>query len=435
MNNYIKDISLVQDIDNIEKRYQKLDDFNLDDLEKVRYISNSSIIEKVDIEYFRLPKDKKKILGKSDYEKLNNTFLEIVNLNNQNIGKKVYELQLELNYSSESLTIKKNILDIIKRYVKNRISKKNTKDNTAIDKCFRLMSELLPMLIGLSSISSSLNMYFLYDIISYISYSFIHNVINPDYHKETILVKLLKKNGNNILEKDVDEIDEYMKDIVFSILEMKLFLNIETIHIEKLSLEVNFDMLNGNLFRCIYNEDSSKVLYIKFDGRISDGEIFTDYFYEKYEDIAYYQSNLFILETIYDFINEMYSKVDRNKILNDYILSRNKDDEQDKMALAIVSENLAKEETKNSLKGYKIKRNTTWNRFLKILKENFGVVVEQGKGDDIKIYIEGAKDDNSKIYRTSDTRQKKREIRISTQENILKKIGISVNEWVKIHQK
>jgi hypothetical protein len=391
-------------------------------------------------------KDKQRLLGKELYDEFVFLLKQIIETNNKYVGQKVFDVIVKVNTNQEIISLREELLKTIEIYCKKRINKANSKDKNLNDKALRLMSELLPNLVIFMGKSYTLNAYLLSESLRYIYLFFQENifgiVLNKEYYSNELefgiitFYKCLKQeeHQNSI---DIKDVKKKLTSLSENILKMKdYFLDKQLLPFElkcnnqKLILSIEWLSINHNIMRIHFLDTHSidintNGILVDSNNRLSNIEKV----YENTQERIYLEINLYLVEKIDEYLELKYDKIEVNNLENELILSELKEEK----FIEKKNENFIEEVlSSTSLKKYKIKENTSWQSFLKILKENFDVVVKEGKGDDIKILRQNNDDDNAKIYRTADIKAKKREILIKTQENILKKIGISPEEWNEI---
>ena len=371
-------------------------------------------------------KNKNKILSSNLYDEYTLLFESILEINNQFVGEDIYDVRIKLNHSSELINIKEQIIESTKQYCDNRINKHNNKDKNNLLKSIRIVFEVLDIFLLFASIKNSINILFVNEIFNFVPDYIRNNLTLKDSYRNTKISKLnkllnlqLDKNNN------IDELKTKLEKLSSNIIDMKKYLidiNCDKIEIIKDTYFIKWNWLftDSNIFKILINNIS---LNINHKGYLIDEVSYIEYIYYDYNYKEHLQLSIFIMQKINNYLESIYNKENINKLENDLVLNcvESKED--------IIITNNHEQQEKSTLKSYNINSNSTWNKFLKILKDNFGVVIAQGKGDDIKIYIKVNNNNNSKIYRTADISTKKREILIKTQENILKKIGIDVKDW------
>ncbi len=437
---------LIKDKENAYSQTSSSNKYEITHIQKFEINMQNQIINKQSNITNYISYDKKILLGNSLHSQLIYLLNSLEQINNKFIGKYIKDITIELNSDKEVINIKNELYDFAIRYCKQRANKHNNKDKKfIIDKLLRITMELIPSITEMLYIENSLFTYLLKDIYLYIGLkleSCVKTVeckrINMKKNKYQLsifrfsssssIIDLFRKieyfdvENNNISNKDmigecklmIEEIIKYKHYIPNKPEEIDIFNN-------KDYVKCNWEYKNNNIL--IIPELN---ISINHDGIIVDsnyGFLNMNTFYEVIEEDTCYKFNHFILTNIFNYFENIMKTININEIENNIVL----ENKQTVIDNNINNDIQTKPTVKNTLKQYNIKKNTTWNKFLKLIKENFNVVVEQGKGDDIKIYIKNIKDNNAKIYRTAD--MSKREILIKTQENILKKIGISIKMW------
>lgn len=429
-----------------KERKESLLDFNK--LDKIKLELDEQIIVLQSSLDYKIPEDKRKILGDVLYNEFSYYLNMIIEMNNKNISKNIFDVRVTLNLDKDVIYIKDKLVDIAKKYCKNRINKPNSKDKTNFDKCIRLTLEIAPFILTLLTSKNNLNMFFLEDMLNYITWCFADRLMGGSINTASIEKKTLYKliNQSKDIEQllfdvgykiinNIDEIKIELQNLCDLMIEMKKYILYEdsiSISVLNTKLEVSWcwEFTNNYIGKLII-EGSNSVINVNSKGYLiceSDSIYNIQNIYDDLKDVKYFQINLLILRTVYECMFSLFEKIDVNAFENEILLKDLITEEVNDSKLVIEPIKYSK----TTLKQYNIKENTSWQKFIKILKENFSVAVEQGKGDDIKIFIKNNSSIDSKIYRTSDIATKKREILIKTQENILKKIGISAYEWSKI---
>ena len=454
----------------------KLDDeTKLLDLIKTQYIKEQTFTRNL------IPSEKIKILGKKLFDELILLIEEVYAYNNKYIDQKYLEITILLNTDKQALYIKKELMKVMEEYCNLRISKHNSKDKNEFEKYLRISGELLPIIGNLVYHENSLNSFFLLDVfkfsINYLSENILGLKENFTKSKKVIEQKKLKEtdsieikrnksiskliNNDSAVEQilyldgydtnnypsNIIKLKESLQILVDDIIEMKPFIFKDTTKETYSSIKINknlsvkwFWKFQDNNIGSISGVINHTYMLTSINVNINDIGLLTEpndkfltteKIFNQLENIKLFQINLLILEYIHDYLFSLYEQIDTNNFLEEYYNNEIEETEDnDLKALSLISTSLSDErKLKNKGHNYRIRKNTTWQKFLKILEEDFNCRVDyQGKGDDIKIYKKNMQD--TKIYRTSAPKTKKREILVQTQIKILKKIGISVKEWV-----
>ena len=366
-------------------------------------------------------KNKQKILTNNLYDEYILLFESILEINNQFVGEYIYDVRAKLNHDKNFVDITEQFIEVTKKYCDIRISKPNNKDKNIIERSIRIINEIFATFITFIIVDNSINILFMESIIKFIPDYIISKLIIKNNYKDTKINKLY--NFLNLsTDNNIDRLEQRLKNLSTKVINMKKYfidMSFEDITIQsEYNMKWQWSFTNTNIIHFTINNIT---LHINHNGYIIDKITYMKYIYDDYNHKEHLCLSIFILNQIYNYLKNIYKQEDINKLENELLLKHIEDEKQ----------NNIKDSIKNTyiLKSYNITSNSTWNKFLKILKNHFGVVIEQGKGDDIKIYRKNNRDNNSKIYRTADITTKKREILIKTQENILKQLDIDINSW------
>ncbi len=426
---------------------------------------------------------KKKILGIEIYKSFKSLFNRICDLNNKHINKNIYELKVELNTSKEANLLRTDLNELGELYSIKRLEESKLKESN-FNKFLRIKTEFLQSIRKFTYQENTILHMFLFEFEKVIRKYLISEIydVRIDIRLSRQLNKLEKINDEDSDElkrakfffkmtntrsqiqeilsfeeydlsnysNDINTLKESIQILADNIVEIKPFIFRDNIENMYKSINIIENKLSLRWFWKHSNGIIGNITGFKFDQTIvrgaslsidlygmlvepSNSFLTTQKVYEDTKDINVFKINLYILEKFHDYLYSLYEKEDLSlNAIETYIGKDVKSENDDLKAMSIISTSLSEKLYKPS-KSYNIRRNTTWQKFIKILVENFNCVVDyQGKGDDIKIY---RKCEDTTMYRTSDPKTKKREILVKTQVNILKKIGINIEEWIEFNRK
>ena len=405
---------------------------------------NHSLIEYQELSTYIIPVEVKKTFSRINYARIVDILVKIGACNNRHTGESISYACFQLDDNQEVRTLRSDLSCLIKQHLAKRMSKDNNKDSHYDDKVMRIIKEV-GWITQMYTVPHSLNFYF-FDISAILLQTLeehrphntfcVSSIINAIASLFSADFELLANIANDdhvhtILEQDKDTLTKRNKQLTDNITEKCQALlipnthSLAIIHKGNAKLIWQWSLQEGNIGQLVVEQKSQyATFYLRHDGYIYDSHshlssLFSHY--KKTENIQYLQLNVYLLQKVYNKLDIKYPDSliteEENKIVLAYSEESN----------CIIEEEPLEETLKHGLKAYNITANSIWRVFLKKL-EPLSVVIEPGKGDEVKIYRKNNQD-KGKIYTTTKPKIDKREMLIKTQENVLSIIGISQQEW------
>ncbi|PRM98009.1 hypothetical protein CJ667_04180, partial [Aliarcobacter cryaerophilus] len=424
-----------------------------------------------------IPIDKSKILGKELYDRLNILLRKMVDINNKYVGQIVTSALINLSENKEYFSIRNEFLELSKEYCSKRISKINNKDKDQVDRYYRIYHEILPWFDQKISIRENTIFYSFIDLfLEYIPYFLYEHTFKQYVEiKDRTSINLI---GNIALEKRefiknqlylYNFHQNFLKELLSLTNSIQLSSNLESLNKDELLKKV-FELAQdikwwGTFMSSSYKDSDNLIPIIKDEFDISwawnfDNSIgFISFWFDNNElnkqlkkkrifqvvlnydgvfedkirrwistlninnidNLYALKINLFILEKIYSYLENIYNKIDHNKILNQFMNKHNNN-----LIIEDEEKNIA------DLDDVKFDKNEIFtikqSRLLIILK-SIGCEIREGKGSEISIYKFGGK------HYTMGHHKKDEYIYPPTIINILKTLNISPKDFMQCLKK